>query len=294
MASLALTKKELDYLYAQRVERFRPAKFRSTLRIDSSVPGWAERIEIEKIALYAEVLPIARNADTARKPTMDRSSGYLRLFDFGCAYEINYTDLERARQLGIDYQNRATFANQTAAEKRLNAIAFLGFSNPTIPGLATNAAAISAVVSGSNITASSDPSVDLAICHALVNRVHTTSKELFTGDTLVMPLSTYQIAAVKRLSEGTEETVLGALLKQNPYLRRVLASYELETASAGAGKRMIAFDSIAEEGPKMIISRELTDYPPVNKLFGFEVGQQMATAGVLIEADESIAYHDLT
>lgn len=293
--TIVLTTRELDYLIASRQQRFRPLFWRQILRIDNSIPKWALRVEVQKVQLYASVKPMGIGGQgDLPKPTIDRSNGFLTLWQFGCMYEIKDDEVEYSRKVGIDLRSTSSFANQTAAEQKLNAIAWTGHTTPTLPGLTTNAAAISAKTSEAAWTTATDPAVMLASLNALVDRVKTQSKQLFTADTVVMPLSDYRLISTARLWDGTKETVLSTFREQNPSVRRVVEIFDLETAGAGGVGRIVAFDAVAEEGPKMLIAQEFEDeMQPVRKHWGFEIGQSFKTGGVLIEADESIAYHDV-
>lgn len=294
--SVELTHRELDYLVAQREELFRPNKFRRIMQIDTSAPSWAERVEIEKITMYGDVRPtVAGGSDKPRSPTMDRASGYLRIFEFEAMYDIRYSDLERVAAMGLGSLDvRKSAANQTRAEQILDQIACVGDNSeagwPTMPGLANSGDVTPAAASGvwSNASDTSDILNDM---HSCVDSVHSGSLEIFTANRLLMSLAKFQFIARKRLGDGTDMTILSAFREQAPGVE-VAAWNRLATAGAGSVQRMVAFDASKPESPRMILTRELTDNPPAPTLYGYEIGQTMRTAGVLIEQSSALAYTD--
>jgi hypothetical protein len=298
-ATLPLTRRELDYLYAQRVERFRERKFRQILPKAGKVPQWAERVEIQKIKMYGDVRPTVRGgSNKPMMPTLDRGQGFLAIFEFEAAYDIRDGELEQVAQLGLgSLPVKKASANQTKAEEILDSIAAVGSTGqdgwPTIPGLANNADAVTdKTTAAGNWTDATDPATILDELHTLADQVNINSKQIFESDTLLLPITTYKFLNRKRIGDGTTDTIMSAFRKEAPKIRRVIEWNPLETAGASSGKRAIAFDSVSEESPKILIPRELTDHEPARSMFGYEIGQTMRTGGVLIENHNSVAYLD--
>jgi len=295
-----LTRRELDFFLKERVQRFRPKKFRQIMRIDSSVPEWAERVEIQKIAMYGDVRPTSHiGSDKLMMPTFDRSQNFLSVVEFEAGYDVRDGDLARAAQVGLTaLPAKKAAANQTRAEEILEEIAAVGNANntdwPTLYGIANNASVTATDSPTDGWADSTATSVILNDLHGLVDNVYTGSKELYPADTVLLPVTSYRFVARKRIGDGTSDTILEAFLRQNPDVKRVIPWYKLETAGSGGTttKRAVAFHSLSEESPRMIIPRELTDHQPKRELFGYVVGQTMRTAGVLIESTLMVRYLD--
>lgn len=292
--SIELAGRELDFLLATRLKKYRPSRFRSILRVETAVPEWANRVELRVIESFAEPTLIKNTSSELRTPTIDKTSAFQTVYQYGLAYQVTAREVLQARQLGMDLESVYAVANQTATEQFLDAVA-AGAQNagtPAIPGLAN--AGTTPLQTTAAWTAATDPEDMLDGLHTVINAVATNSKENFAADTLALPLDIYQIAIVKRLGDGTDKTVLTALREQSPYLRRIVSWNRLATlGTAGYAKRIVAFDSLAAEGPRMVIPRELTDAPPIRKGLGWEVPQDFLTAGVIVDANETVAYLDI-
>jgi hypothetical protein len=292
--SIELAPRELDFLVATRAKLYRPSQFRSILRVDRSVPEWANRIELRVIESFAEPVVIKNTSDNLPTPTIDMSSATQPVYQYGLAYQVTRRQILQARQLGQDLESVYSVANQTATETFLDAVAagVHTTGKPALPGLTS--AGTTPIQTLANITAASDPDTVLAYLHSVINAVAENSKENFRADTLAMPLALYHIIVSMRLGTTTDGTVLTALLRESPYVKKVVSWNRLATlGTAGYARRIVAFDSVAAEGPRMVIAKELTDAPPIPKGLGWEVPQDFVTAGVAVDAHETVAYLDV-
>lgn len=294
--NLVLTKSDLEYIAGQSRELFRPKKFRRICRIDSSVPEWAEKVTEVKIKAYGDVRPTINGvSDAPRMPSIDRDSNSITVFEFEAAYDVRYDDLVKDNVIGLSTPVEKSKANLEVWEQILENIAAVGNTGlagyPTIPGLANNAS-ISPTAASLNFDDDADPDTVLSDLQAFLDTLVIESKEIFEPNTLVLPVTSYRYIARAKLGDGTSDTILQALLKTVPELQRVIPWYKLETAGAGSVKRAICFDAVHAEGPRLIISKEMTENPPVQTRAGYEVGQYAKTAGVLIKSTKSARYLD--
>jgi hypothetical protein len=280
---------------ATRVQRFRPNPWRNIIRKEAPAPWCVERIEVQKIDMYADVKPTNMVKGTPPKPSIARAQSHFGVYEFQCAYDVLDVEVERARGMGLDLVSYKAIANQTAVEKKLDEIAAGGETLLSLPGLANNstvAASYTVTKVGGAWSDSVDPEDMLADLHNLANAVYENSLENFSADTIVLPLSKYHLIVKTRLGDGTDETVLTAFTKQSPYVRKVVPWNRLATLGAGNGTRAVAFDSQAAEGPKMIVLKELTDDAPVRQGRGYEINQSFIVGGVMIEHETTLAYMD--
>jgi hypothetical protein len=287
---LVLTRSELTYLAATRMKQTRPARFREMLRVDRSVPIWAGDVEVAQIETYADFKVIQTMTQDLPKSSLDRTSSKQSIHVFAAGYDVFDIEIERARKLGISLDNMKSKANAMRAEQILNSIAAGQYATPAINGITD--AGTTPIAAGGTWDSTTNPTTILDALHGVVNAVAVNSKEVASADTLLLPQSTYHLITTKRLGDGTDRTVLTALRAQSPYLRRIMSWYPLETASAGGGKRVIAYDSASPLGPRMVISQELTDHEPARQPLGYTIAQTFATAGVVIEMGETVAYLD--
>lgn len=291
--TLNLTTRDLDYLSATRYNRFRPSKFRSILRVDHSTPPWADRVEVRTIDMYADFKLINGLDDALPKAQIDATSATQVIREFAAAYDVSTRQIERARKFGLDLDATKSLANQTRSEQLLDAIAAVGDAGAGLFGLTTLPGPVAAVAPPVAVwTVATDPQVILDQMHALRFAVTNASLEGLVADAMALPLPAFQLIATMRLSDGTPETVLTAFQKQAPEIKSIVGWFRLNAAGFGGASRMVAFDSAAPEGPRMVIPEELRDHPPVQKSLGYEIAQTVRTAGVIADADESVRYLD--
>jgi hypothetical protein len=301
MTTMVLTTRELDFVVAKRKQKFRPRLFRQIFQVDHSVPEWAERVTVQKVATFGDIQPTATGgSDNVRAPTINRSQNFLSVFEFEGFFEVRDSEVGRFQELGMQSPSVVLAgANQVVCEGVLEELACIGSSGranwPTIPGLANNADAVSAKATtgtgGWDIT--DDPDDILNEMCAAIDAVYTNTLQNYEADTLLMPVEKRQLIGRMRMGDGTSETILQAFRASYDRPIRVLGWNHLKTAGTGSTTRMVSAHLSSEESPRILIARELTEHrPPARKRTGWEVGQTMRTAGCLIENYRMIHYTD--
>lgn len=136
----------------------------------------------------------------------------------------------------------------------------------------------------------------VATLHGLCNAIQTTTNGVEVASHVGLPLSSYTVAATKKMGDGDATSALDYFIAQrrrltgNKFLD-VLASIKLETVGAGGTKRAIAYD----RNPDKVYRDDQVEFeqePP--QLDGYEtvINCQARTAGVVNPYTKSIAYGD--
>jgi hypothetical protein len=110
------------------------------------------------------------------------------------------------------------------------------------------------------------------------------TKKAFIGDTLLMPISLYELAARTPMSATLpNQTVLNWLLSADSRsgIKQILDIDELETAGPGGTRMMVAY----EKNPRVLqqrIALPMTMHPPQAKNLEFLIPIEAKFAGVVV------------
>lgn len=211
----------------------------------------------------------------------------------GASYHYSIQDIRRARMSGIDLDGKRGMAARRAIETKIDLVAALGDTNTGVKGF-LNAASVPIVsfVTGNWTQATAAESI-LTDMNTLVNSIVNTTKELFAPDTVILDNVSYQVANSKRIDPTMEKSVLKSFLENNPYITSVQQWQRCNNASAGAGRRIVAYKRDPEV-LELVIPQEFEQFPPQAKNLGFSVPVHARHGGVSIRYPLAIAYMDLT
>ncbi|WP_447724616.1 major capsid family protein [Sphingomonas koreensis] len=163
----------------------------------------------------------------------------------GIGYKWNRMDLERGQQLGVNVLADKANAATTTAERFIHRTAMNGDGVKFTTGFLNNPLA-TGTTAAQAITAASDPDLDVAVINTALTSVEVNTKETYRANTIAMPTSTYNIIASKRMTD-TGMSVL-AYIQANSVIgaATIKRTRHLETAGAGATKRMIAYANVPD------------------------------------------------
>lgn len=298
-ANSAVVLTQLTHIQAASTKLYRPSRAREVISVDRSVPAWVESITTQTLLGFAEMKPIHMRTQDLALATFENGTNILKVGAFGAAYDIYDLELERAAATGLNVTNIKRTANQTASEQLIDTIAAVGDPyGMGLPGLANHASVPLTVAStktaGGLTWAVATQAEILADLESLLFAVENNSLENYRADTIVLPQVKFQYAAgsgANKRSSFDQKSALEVFRLNHPDVR-VVSWNKLKNAGAGGAiDRVVAFAS-APEVARLVILKELSDSQPVRKHFGFEVAQEMRTAGVVIETPKAITYMD--
>jgi hypothetical protein len=135
----------------------------------------------------------------------------------------------------------------------------------------------------------------VADMHGIVNNVITTTLGVHMPDTLALPLLAWNIAATKRMGDGSNQTCLDFFLATSPTVKQVKSTYRLDAARSGNWSgttgRMIAY----EANPERLVGLmpvEFEQLPPQNEHFEIRTACHARMGGVVPFYPLSISYGD--
>lgn len=211
----------------------------------------------------------------------------------GASYHYSIQDIRRSRMSGIDLDGMRGKAVRRAIETKIDLMAAFGDTNTGVKGF-LNAASVPIVsfVTG-NWSLTTTAENILTDLNTLVNSIVNTTKELFAPDTVILDNVSYQVANSKRIDPTMEKSVLKSFLENNPYITSVQQWQRLNTASAGTGRRIVAYKRDPEV-LELVIPQEFEQFPPQPKNLSFSIPVHARHGGVSIRYPLAIAYMDLT
>jgi len=297
--SLVLTSppSELTQVIGTVRDNYRPSKFRSVLRVRSDIAEWADRVEVHKITEKADIKPVALiHGDQFPLPSLDKTSLSLKMIQFAAAYRYGDLEIKKAQKMGMSLDTERATSNALKAEQLLDQIAASGDTfGIGLPGLGNNSdvPTVTAVTKDAGGTTWAVATADelLTDLHALVDAVYSNTNETRRADTIVLPLSQFQIVQRLRVSDSTE-TVASVFLRQRQDPVRFAVWNRFATLGSGTTPRACALDSSSEDVAAMLISREWTADAPRRVPMGWQVEENLIAGGVMIKDAKGIAYMD--
>lgn len=287
----AFFSRQLEHVKAQTYDiRYPELKARSMFPVDNSAGPAADAITYRQwdqvgmakiIANYANDLP---RADVfGREFTSPVKS-------IGNAYGYNLQEIRKAAATGTPLQQRKANAARRAHEQELNRIAFFGDAQHGLPGLLNNpnipAASVTADGGSNGGTTSTlwihkTPTQILRDMNDLVHDIVSSTKGVEAPDTLAMPLAQYALIASTPLQAGSDTTILEFFLRNQQYVREVVACEELKGVGPGQSDVMIAYrrdpDCLTLEIPV-----EFEQLPVQEKGLEFEVPCHSRVGGLIV------------
>lgn len=214
-----------------------------------------------------------------------------RLHSYWDAYGYSVQDLRAAAMADLPLEERRATAARAVLMRKLDELIWTGDSAVNVTGLANSTLVdLVSVITGtwSGATAAQI----LADLQKLANASEIASNGEEQPDTIVMSITAYQLIATKYIDTDYSRTVLTAFKEANPHIKKVAASFRLETANAGGtGGRIIAYRNDPEK-LEALVPVEFETFPVQAKSMSFDVTCHMRCGGVVIRYPDSVKYMD--
>jgi len=296
--------RQLEYIRPGLLEVLYPRlEAKSLIPVDSSMGAgatqWTYRA-FDKVGLAALVEDYSM--DPPRADVLGKEST-VNIRPYGIMYGYNFQELKAGMMANLPLDVRKAMAARYAMELKIDQILFYGDSSAGLLGLLTQTGTTSFTVpngaSGSTLWANKSADEIAADMHNFVNNVVSSSFGVYQPTTLLLPLQAHNIAATKRMGDGSNQTVLSFFLDTNPFIQEVRPSYRLDytqsanwggNGAAGSG-RMVCYD----KSPEMltaILPVEFEQLPPQQVGYEYKTLCHMRTGGVAALHPLSLSYGD--
>lgn len=288
----AFLEQELQSVEAQmyRVE-YPDLRARSFIPLKSDVSEGAESFAYRVWDVFGTAVWLANYQNKLPTQAVRGEKIVGKVEGMGTAYSYSAQDLRAAAMANLPLDAELATSARESLERMVDDVAcngnslrgFIGFANhPNVD--VTNATA-----SFSN--SGSDPLVILADLLSLAKHVRSTTKELYTPDTLLLPTSAYDAIATRLLTPvgSTRETILSAFLANQSWIKNVASWPKLETASSSGGTLAICY----KKDPKvlqLVIPMEPLQHEPQKDGFNYQVPIEMRFGGMIVRQPKAIYY----
>lgn len=214
----------------------------------------------------------------------------------GDSYGYSIKEIRRSQKANKELDSRRAAAARRAMDEKLDSIAWNGDDEYGINGLIDYPGITEyTVVAGASTTkvwADKTPDEIVFDISDIINTgvvVPTKGREV--PDTLILPLSRYNLIATTRMTDGDSKTILQFVMETNPYLNKIEWVNELETAGASSTARMMTYVRDPEH-LTLEVPQPFEQFPAQWSGMEAEIPCHMETAGVIVYYPLSIAYGD--
>lgn len=271
--------------------------------IDQSAHPWAKTVTYVSMDYTGRADWIHGLGDDFPFVDMSRAQFETPVAMAGIGYRYNLEEISQASWLGINLSAEGALASRDAYERHCEAVAFEGDAKKGFEGLINNASVSAADVAdgeGAADTTWETKTVDEIVfdINDAISDVYTNSNTIELPDTVLLPVSSYNFIATKRLDATMTTTVLEHIQRVNLYAAltgrplKIRALRQLETAGAGGTKRMVVYKR-APDVVKMHRPQPLR-FLPVQGPYGlkYEVPAYYRVGGTDVRRPGAMAYRD--
>lgn len=219
-----------------------------------------------------------------------------KVHSIGNSYGYSIKEIRRAQLAGLDLDPRRAAAARRAQDELVNTTALLGNTAHNIPGFLNNPNITEYTVpadgTGSTKTFSTKtPDQIIASINGLVNAAVAATNGRELPDTLLLPITQYNLLANTPRSANSDTSTLQWILKNNVYLKSIEWVSELAGIGAGGTDRMLCYVKDADH-LTLEIPQPFEQFPAQAKGLAFEVPCHSETAGTIIYYPASVVFGD--
>lgn len=217
------------------------------------------------------------------------------LKDVGASYGYNIREMRQAQEAGYQLPAMKAEAARQAIEEKINSILLFGDTAHGLYGLLNQPnATLYTIPNGADASPNWEDKTGREIMADMLG-IQTNQVTLTSGaekpDTILLPLVSYNLIATEPYSDNSDATVLETFLRISPYVKKVIPVHGLETAGAGATRRMVSY-RMAADAVGALIPQEFEQLDPEQHNLEFVVDCLARTGGVVAFYPLSISYGD--
>lgn len=295
--------RQLEYIRPGLMEVLYPAlEGKSFIPVDSAVgPGASNYTyrSFDKVGAAGLVDDYAMDpprADVFGKETTQAIKPY------GVMYGYNFQELRAGMLAGLPLDVRKAMAARYAMELKIDQIIFYGDTASGLKGLTTltgtESFTVANGVKGTKLWHDKTSDEIVRDMHAIVNTLVNASHGVYRPNTLILPLRAYNIAATKRMGDGSNETCLSFFENTSPYIKNggeVRSSYRLDQSESGnwsgSTGRMIAYEK-SPDRLSFLLPVEFEQLPPQQVGYEYKTLCHSRIGGAIAPHPTSIAFGD--
>lgn len=276
--------------------KFKPNKILSILPVSSSYDPAVEVITWRQYTRVGTAKMIADYAQDFPRVDVYGAEFSVKPKDIGDSYGYSIGEIRRAAKVGYPLESRRAEAARRAIDDKLNYIALYGDTATNLKGFLNYSGITEYTVAsggtGNTKTWSTKTAAQiLDDMNGIVFSVINATNGVEVPDTMLLPMSQYNLIMTKRIGDGSDETVMSYFRKTNQYIKRIDWLTELATSGNGSTAQMYVFTN-----DKMHLEIEIPlmfeQFEPEKKGLAYTIPCMARTASLIVYYPLSIAKAD--
>lgn len=270
---------------------------RDFIPVSHEVPSGAEQWSFWSWDMVGMAKVIANYADDFEKVDAFKNEVTTNIKSLGASYSYTIQDLRRVSMAAgtgggqLDYKRAA--AARRAIEARIDDIAAVGLTSANFTGLVNNAS-VPVVAAPVGLWATATAADMIGDLNTAVTTVVTQSNGIEIPDSVLFPISEFNIFAVTPYSALNSDTAMTVFLKNSPYITDVDQWSKLKGQNAGGtGGRIVVYRR-DENALTLEIPQEFEQFAPQLEGMEYTVPCHARIGGVVFYYPLSAAYMDGT
>lgn len=292
-ATEAFIDQQLEAMEAQAYKiQFVDLKARSFIPLKSDVPAGADTFAYRVLTPFGRADWMADYSDELPKSGLRGEKKVGKIEGIVNAVEYTIHDLRAAAMANLPLDSELMEAAMRAHEEKVDSAALLGDAKLGFVGL-FNHPDITITTPASTWTVATSGASMLQDLHKIANKVVEQSKGKFIPDTILLPLTCYNLAAAKPVDTtgSVNDTVLTVFLRNRTDIKSIDWSIALETASAAVGRRALCYKKVAQV-LQLCIPMEPVVHAP--QQIGFKISRPIDSrfGGTIVRQPLAMCYMD--
>lgn len=293
--------RELEHIKSKSYDiKYPNLKARSLFPMDFETNAGAETITYEQYDQVGIAKIISNYADDLPRADVKGKEFTSKVRTIALAYGYNYDEIQAAKMANKPLPQRKANSAKRGHMVLENKIAFFGdakhdlqgfFTNPNIQEVSLPADGNENGGTASKLFIHKTGTQMVRDLNAMFTAVHVISKGIETAETLMIPLSIFNLTAVTRMDSGTDTTVLQFFLRNSPHCKEVVWVDECTGSGAGDTDKMVAYRRDLDAVSMEMIS-EFKQLPVQERNLEYVIPTHQRIGGVIIRYPLSVAFAD--
>jgi hypothetical protein len=295
-AESAFFGRQLEFIQSKTYDqKFPPLKARRYLPVNNQVDNGSDVYTFRAFSQFGVAKILASYSDDLPRADVKGQEFSVKVKALGSAYGYNVQEIRAAAKVGLDLDGKKATAARRAIEVLIDQMGFAGDGKTNCMGLANipNAGTFTVPDGGSGTDwAHKTPLQILSDLNGIENKIVVDTNENEIPDTILLPLSQYQLIATTPMSQDIPTvTILEYFLRTSQYVKNVDVWNKLDGAGTAGADRMVCYRR-DPDALELIIPQEFEQFPPQQEGLEWEVPCHARCAGVVAYYPLSIAYGD--
>lgn len=290
-AETAFFERELMHIYAQSYDiRYPMLKARQFIPVSNQAGAGASSVNYRQFNRVGKARFVANNAKDLPRVDVTGKEFIRPVRTIGDSYGYNLIELREAAMAGRSLNAMKATAARRAHEELLDFVACFGSPDDGIVDGFLNNSSVPTTGAGATFETLTADQI-ISVIALSMERIQVATLGVEKPNALLFPESSYIYLASTPRSSVSDTTILKFIKENFPGITICEPWYRLETAGAGATKRMVLYNLSAEKLQQEIAS-EFEQLPVQEKGLEFEIPCISRTAGTALYYPKAVDFTD--